>query len=1030
MTGSHFQLRTGWLVAVCTAMLAVAVVITHPHLHGLAGESPAAAADDDAPIQLVADWSQEWRDGDSTVALFRGSCRVVQGDQTYSANSMVVWAHDRVARTNPRQRVTLYLEDGVEIRSATGTRNEQSLWIDLASNRGLSLTVKGRVADRPGKDDPLFRRAVDRRGSSTRTTLRQTQLTVPAPVEVNPTWRNVQLDPQAGLRRIRISPRSIAMPFNVQSDESKNTTPPEQITLITGGVNIVVDGMTIGGHEGSGAVDLSADRVIVWTTATDGGQFSTEMLQSPEQPFQLYLEGNIVIRNQSQLAQFGSLEVNNVIRATRAFYDAREERALILDAELQAYIPSMDSSFRIRADRIRQDSSGPRGLASLKTYHAQNAWFTTSQMGRPGYRIQANDIFLEPRPSIFGSELDPRTGQMVPRESYWVTSQGAQFFVDEVPLLYVPQLATPVDDPGIPLVGVGFGQDRIFGTQLRTRWDMFSLFGVRRPEGVDARWNLLLDYLSNRGPAVGTDGKYSGADSSGNLFSGNGLAYYVNDSGVDNLGRDRQTLAPSDPNRGLLQWQHTHLFAPYNIKLLTEVGVASDRNVRESFFEKSFDSDKDLDVMAYLRQQPDENWTWSLLVQPTVNRFENNTAWLPRGDLNSLGIPLLGGWLNWSQHTSLAYASVNRATAPTNPADTFSPLPFYTDANGLVSMTRHELDAPFNLGPLKVSPYLLGEAAYWSDSFSGQGIDRFYGRGGVRASLQFWRAYPHIQSDILNLNGLAHKVTLDADLGYAQASRSLSEIPQWNQFEDNAQERFRERFLTNTFGGTLPPQFDPRFYAVRSQSATSVSAPYNELVDSQQALRLGLSQRLQTKVGPPDRQRVKDWMALDLGVTYFPNPNRDNFGENFGLFSSHYSWNVGDRTTLVADSMYDFFNNGQQWWNIGVMTQRSFRGSAYVGIQQIKGATLDSQILTGSYSYAMSPKWVSTVSASYDIAQHQSRGQSLTVTRIGEWMLFHFGANYDWSKNNAGFLFSIEPKLGRSNSATQLGSLGANPAQR
>lgn len=1018
MRGSQIQLRTGWLVAVCIAILAVAVVITRPHIYGLAGESP---SEEDAPIQLFADWSQEWRDGGATVALFRGSCRVVQGDQTYTANSMVVWAHDRAAQSDQRSRLTIYLEDGVEIQSSTETRHEQSLWVDLASSRGLSLMVKGRVADRPGKDDPLFRRAVDRPGSSARTTLRQTQLTVPAPSEGQPTWRSVPFEQQGGLRRVRVSPRSIAMPFNIQSFKS-NTIPPEQVTLITGGVNIVVDGMTLGGADGLGAVDLSADRVIVWTDDSGAGEFSSEMLQQPEQPFQLYLEGNIVIRRQSQLPMLGNLEVNNVIRATRAFYDARENRALILDAELQSYVPSMDASFRIRAERIRQDS--------LQSYQAHNAWFTTSQMGYPGYRVQARDIFVEPRPSVTGAtQVDPRTGQVVPRDSYWITAEGAQLLVGDVPLIYAPQLSTPVEDPGVPLVGVGFGQDRIFGTQLRTRWDAFSLFGVQRPEGVDARWNLLLDYLSDRGPAIGTDGKYSGTDPNGNIFSGSGLAYYVNDSGVDNLGRDRQALVPADTNRGLFQWQHQHIFAPYNMKLLSEVGVASDRNVRESYFEKDFDTGKDQEVLAYLRQQPDENWTWSLLVQPTVNYFENNTAWLPRGDLNSLGVPLLGGWLNWSQHTSLAYASVNQAQAPTNPADTFSPLPYFTDANGMVTMTRHELDAPFNLGPLKLSPYLLGEAAYWSDSFTNNSIDRFYGRGGIRANLQFWRAFPQIQSEILNLNGLAHKVSLDADLGYAQASRSLSEIPQWNQFEDNAQERFRERFLTNTFGGTLPPQFDPRFYAVRSQAATSVSAPYNELVDTQEALRLGLSQRLQTKVGPPDRQRVKDWMALDLGVTYFPNPNRDNFGANFGLFNAHYLWNVGDRTTLVADSMYDFFDGGQQWWNIGVMSQRSFRGSVYVGVQQIKGATLDSQILTGSYSYLMSPKYISTLSASYDIAQNQSRGQTITITRVGEWMLFHFGANYDWSKNNASFLFSVEPKLGRSNSTTQLGSL-VNQGQR
>jgi hypothetical protein len=1021
--GSQIQLRNGWLVAICTAMLAVAVVITRPHIHGLADESP--VLEDDAPIKLSADWSQEWREGDATIALFRGSCKIVQGDQTYKANSMVVWAHDRATRTDQRSHLTIYLEDGVEIESSTGTRNEQSLWIDLASNRGISLAVKGRVASRPGKDDPLYRRAVDRPGNSTRTTLRQTQLTVPAPTEVNPSWRSVQLEPQTGMRRIRISPRSLAMPFNIQSFESNNTTPPEQVTLITGGVNIVVDGMALGGPDGGGAVDLSADRVIIWTDAAEGGRFSTEMLQSQQQPFQLYLEGNIVIRRQSQLPDIGNMEINSVVRAGRAFYDAREQRALILDAELQAFIPSRDASFRVRAERIRQDTLRPDGPMS---FHAQNAWFTTSELGVPGYRVQANDLFLEPRPSGIGATtIDPRTGQPVPREAYWVTAQGAQFFVNEVPLLYAPQLSTPIEDPGVPLVGVGFGQDRIFGTQLRTRWDAFSLFSIQRPDGVDARWNLLLDYLSYRGPAVGTDGKYSGVDPFGNQYLGSGLAYYVNDSGVDNLGRDRQALAPSDPNRGIFQWQHSHVFAPYNMKLQTEVGVASDRNVRESYFEKDFDTGKDQEVLAYLRQQPDENWTWSLLVQPTVNRFENNTAWLPRGDLNSLGVPLLNGWLNWSQHTSLAYAAVNQAVAPSNPADTFSPLPYFTDANGLVTMTRHELNAPFNLGPLKVSPYILGEAAYWSDSFTNSSIDRFYGRGGVRASLQFWRAYPQVQSDILNLNGLAHKMSLDADYGYAQSSRSLSEIPQWNQFEDNAQERFRERFLTNTFNGTLPPQFDPRFYAVRSQAATSVSAPYNELVDSQQALRLGLSQRLQTKVGPPDRQRVKDWMTLDLGVTYFPDPNRDDFGQNFGLFNAHYSWNVGDRTTLIADSMYDFFDGGQQWWNIGILSQRSFRGSVYVGVQQVKGASLDSQILTGSYSYAMSPKWVSTMSASYDIAQNQSRGESITITRVGEWMMFHFGANYDWSKNNASFLFSVEPKLGRQNSATQLGPLATNP---
>ena len=874
------------------------------------------------------------------------------------------------------------------------------------------------MADRSGADDPLFRRAVHRTGGSQRGSLQQTQLTVPTPGGSEPAWRTVQLAQPNGLRRVRFSARSFAMPFSVQSFESKNTTPPEQVTLLTGGVNVLVDGLVLGGVEGLGTIDLSADRVVIWSDTTENGQFSPEMLQRPDAKLQVYLEGNIVIRQQSRFAEFGDLEVSNVIHASRAFYDARENRALILDAELQSYAPSLDAGVRVRAERLRQNS--------MQSYHAQNAWFTTSQYGQPGYRIQASDIFLEPRPEIpLPRQVDPETGESMPRDTYWMTALNTQLLVGEVPLFYLPQVTAPLGDPGIPITAVAVGQDRVFGTQLRTRWDAFRLFGIQRPEGVDANWGLQLDYLSERGPAVGTDGRYSGVDSYGNRFGGAGLGYYIHDSGNDNLGLDRRALAPSDPNRGLLQWQHRHFFEAYNMTLDAELGGASDRNFRESYREKEFDTGKDLETLAYLRQQPDENWMWSLLVRPTVNQFENNTAWLPRGDLYFLGEPLFGGLLNWSSHSSAAFASVNQANAPTNPLDIFSPLPYYTDANGLVAMTRHEVEMPFNLGPIKLAPYAMGEAAFWGDSFTSQSIDRLYGRGGLRGSLQFGRVFPQIQSDIFNLDGLAHKVVLDADYSFSGSTRDLSTIPQWNEFDDNAQERFRSRFILNEFGGVLPGQFDPRFYAVRSGAGSSVTSPYHELVDDQQVLRLGMRQRLQTKVGPPDRQRIKDWMLLDLGVSYFPSANRDNFGEDFGLFSTRYIWNVGDRTSIIAGSLYDFFDNGQQLWHAGVQNQRGLRGSVYVGLRQIKGGPIDSRILTASYSYAMSPKWVSTASAAYDLGENRNRGQSLTITRVGEWMLFHVGANYDASKNNPGIMFWVEPRLGGRNnvSSTQLSSL-------
>jgi hypothetical protein len=367
-------------------------------------------------------------------------------------------------------------------------------------------------------------------------------------------------------------------------------------------------------------------------------------------------------------------------------------------------------------------------------------------------------------------------------------------------------------------------------------------------------------------------------------------------------------------------------------------------------------------------------------------------------------------------HSSIGYASLLVTQPPTDPNDLFTPLPYYHAGSGLVAQTRHEVNAPFNVGALKIVPYAMGEAAYWGDSFNNNDVSRLYGRAGVRASLMVWRPMPYVQNEFFNLNGLAHKMVFNADYGIAGSTQNLNNISQWNEFDDDAQERFRERLVVDTFGGVLPPQFDPRFYAVRTGAGTSVTAPYNELVAGQNMLALSWNQRLQTKVGPPDRLRLKDWMSLDLGVNVYPAANRDNFGSTWGLFSSRYAWNVGDRTTILANSLYDFFDGGQQLWNVGILSQRSYRGSAYLGIRQIKGGVLDSQILTASYSYVMTPeKWLSTMTTAYDLAEGRSRGQAFTITRIGEFYLVHLGMNYDVSKNNVGFTISAEPKFGKGN---------------
>ncbi len=96
----------------------------------------------------------------------------------------------------------------------------------------------------------------------------------------------------------------------------------------------------------------------------------------------------------------------------------------------------------------------------------------------------------------------------------------------------------------------------------------------------------------------------------------------------------------------------------------------------------------------------------------------------------------------------------------------------------------------------------------------------------------------------------------------------------------------------------------------------------------------------------------------------------------------------------------------------------------YLGYRQIQGGPIDSQLLTASASYAMSPKWIATFGTAYDIAERQDRGQSLTITGIRSDFMVSVGFSVDSSKGNVGIGFMIEPFLGkRDASSNQLSPL-------
>jgi hypothetical protein len=227
---------------------------------------------------------------------------------------------------------------------------------------------------------------------------------------------------------------------------------------------------------------------------------------------------------------------------------------------------------------------------------------------------------------------------------------------------------------------------------------------------------------------------------------------------------------------------------------------------------------------------------------------------------------------------------------------------------------------------------------------------------------------------------------------------------------DDATEHFRRRFTTYTFGGAVPLRFDERYYALRSGMQRFVTAPSSEIADDLLWTRLGLRQRWQTKRGAPGQERIVDWITLDVEGVVFPEDERDNFGEPFGLANYDFRWHLGDRLTLLSDGFADFFEDGLQTYMVGGQITRPERGNAFLGYRWIEGP-ISSQLLQTTVAYRMTEKWIVSGGASIDLTDTGNIGQSMELTRIGESILFRLGFNMDASRDNFGVSLAIEPRF-------------------
>jgi len=784
--------------------------------------------------------------------------------------------------------------------------------------------------------------------------------------------------------------------------------------------------LSIRGLQGLDALEVEADRAVVWTRDNASGP-------DPNSPagneIEFYMAGHVVLR--TQRPQTGD---KIRIEADEIYYDTRRNVAVALQSRLE----------------IKPSGKGTSGLAitepivltaaelfqtSETTYELiQSEVFSSKLPSDPGLKLLVARATVEerrrPRTDLFGRPVvNRRTGEQLTQVQNLLYAENVVGTLEGVPFFYTPVLYTDANDPLGPLVSVSLGGNRIFGFQGGIGLDVYQLFGVLPYDGT--RWRAYLDYMSRRGPALGTTFTYQGIRQEvdpverrlfpervyDGAYSGIVKLYGLSDAATDILGAQPQTLLTFQPTgfRGRAFWQQSIWDLPGGFDIYAQVSKNSDRNFLEQYYKYEFDTSPNQATFAMIKQQQDI-WSWSALVEGRINPWITTTESFPRLDGYLQGWKLLDRVTSHT-HATLGFHRLAVSNDPPLPLANAPPgtfLPEGTTTNGSTGRAAifQELALPLQWGAFHVAPYLKGAVVGYTEDVNGDVATQLWGGLGVRAHLPLTRLYDGIQSELLNVNGLNHKINLQANYFYAEATQRYTRFLQIDRLNDFATDQANREFrpfqpIYNSAAGlalATSPLYDPQRLALRRLVENRF-----DTLDQIHVVQLEARQRLQTKRGVLGSQHIIDWMSLDAGVSLYPQADRDNFGKAVAFLEYDYTWNIGDRTSFQSSGWYDPNDNGPRVTTVGLFFDRPDRTTYFVGYRQID--PLQSRAITGAVTYTFSEKYSMTLSASYDLGLSAAFGNSLIFTRTGRDLQISLGFTYNSLQNNFGAIVEIVPNL-------------------
>lgn len=716
-------------------------------------------------------------------------------------------------------------------------------------------------------------------------------------------------------------------------------------------------------------LQMSAERAVVFLsdgTVAELASFRTEDIQG------IYLEGDV-----------SASDGEYTIRGPRIYYDVQHDRAMVVDAVFWTYDRSRYMPLYVRAKALRQESN--------RQFVADQASVANTRFARPHLSIGAQSVTINRY-----TRRDGSTGSEVDASDLTVRA-------GSVPVFYFPRW---VGDPErFPLRDFEYTSGTRTGQAWKTAWDVYTVLGLDRPEGLDSAF--ILDYYNVRGWAIGTDTSWSTDQMRGGVFG----YLMFNDTGTDLTPGSRKIEVDGETRSLILadnRWRLNELWS-----LTTELSYASDPLFITALFPDIADEYRELTTRARL-ERTDNNSQLALEAKSNLNDFIANYYLLESRGYSVDKLPELSyvrtlddltadwapgavtlnseyraGRLAFNFHEPDAQELGFRGPLLSQAAFGIDPTESIADAlraQGLsedaVSRfdTRQEISAVLDAGPVRLNPFVVGRATAYDTDFEGYSPEetdtaRLWGAAGVRLSTTLQHIDNTVDSAFFDLHRLRHIIEPGITLWHAGTTVDRIDLPVY----DDGVESIAE--------GTM--------------------------------IRVGVDQTWQTKRGGPGRWRNVDvlkvraeyvWSSGEadregpIGRYFEDRPELSSVGE---FIDAEMLWQISDPIGLTGRIVYDLEDTHQAAYSaVGLLVDHGSGLRSSVGQRFVNA--LDSTIVFYNLGYDVTDKYRVTLATNYDTAldDFEKIGASLTRSYPNLTLGLAFTFNNISDETSIGFIVS------------------------